>query len=196
MFYFKYPSLAVLKKLSPKERVAYIEKKFRNDLNKLEEKLKNDNFKVIGTKRKPRGIEVESNPGTLKTIQKLPFIDKSYITAKKNHVELSEPYYCFKIILKIQVEGKLKGIQTVEEKFVLVKANSWHKAETKLKRDLKDYEKPYLNPYGQLVRWKFDSIEESYHTFITEKGDFNKPVEVFSQLSTRRMNAKDIWNGN
>jgi hypothetical protein len=52
-----------------------------------------------------------------------------------------------------------------------------------------------LNPYGEMVRWKFDSIEESFHTFITDKDDFDKPVEVFSKLRTRRLKKENIWNG-
>lgn len=112
---------------------------------------------------------------------------------KKKHNGNS--YFCFKVIFQVQVKGKKKGIQTIEDRFMLVKAANLEKAEAKIKKEFKDYEKPYLNPYGELVRWKFESIEESFQTFIVDKNDFNKPVEVFSKLRTRRLKKENIWNG-
>jgi hypothetical protein len=74
-------------------------------------------------------------------------------------------------------------------------ANTNVEAEQKVRREFKNYEKPYLNPYGQMVRWTFDYIEESYHTYISDKDDFTKPIEVFSKLKGRRLKKENIWNG-
>jgi hypothetical protein len=197
-FYFKYPPLGTLKKMTPEKRVAFIDDKFQKDLVKIKTKLNGQTFQLIGTRKKPRGIKIETSEQTLKSISKLSFINTSFSDgreAKKPGRIKENSYFCFKVIFQIQIEGKKKGVQTIEDRFILVKADNRDKAETKVKKEFKNYEKPYLNPYGQLVRWKFDSIEESFHTFIVDKNDFDKPVEVFSKLRTRRLKKQNIWSG-
>lgn len=63
-----------------------------------------------------------------------------------------------------------------------MKAENLNKAEKKLRKEVKTREEPYLNAQGQLVRWKFESIEERYHTFIESKNDFDRPVKFFRNL--------------
>jgi hypothetical protein len=195
--HFKYPPIGTMRKMTPEKRVIYINEKFQKDLVKIKAKLNGQEFKLIGTKKKPRGIEIEIDQRTLKSILKLPFVDNSLTDDKeitRQSKTKANSYFCFKVIFQIQIEGKKKGIQ-IEERFTLVKADNCDKAEAKVKNEFKSYEKPYLNTYGQLVRWKFDFIEESYHTFISDNADFDKPVEVFSKLRTRRLKRKDVWSG-
>jgi hypothetical protein len=197
-FYFKYPSLGTMKKMTPKERVSFIDNKFQKDLLKIKAKLNGQTFQLLGTTRKPRGIKIKASTQTVKKISKLPFINVSVTEGrerKKSQKINENSYFCFKVTFQIQTEGKKKGIQTIEDRFILVKADDWDKAETKVKKEFNDYEKPYLNSYGEMVRWKFDSIEETFHTIIRGNNDFNKPVEVFSKLRTRRLKKDNIWSG-
>ena len=195
--YFKYPSLTTLRKMTPKERVTFIQQKFQRDLTRIEKVLAGQAFELIGTKRKPRGIKIKTNTKTLGVLKRLSFVSWTSIEnkTKREKKKNGESYFCFKVIFQIQVEGQKKGNQTIEERFLLVKSDTWDKAEQKIKLGFKEYEKPYLNPYGQMVRWTFDYIEESYHTDISDEDDFTKPVEVFSKLKGRRLKKNNIWNG-
>jgi len=184
--------------MTPKDRVTFIQDKFKRDLTRIEKVLTGQAFELIGTKRKPRGIKIKTNKKTLGLLKHLPFVSLTSIDNKadkktKNRKETS--YFCFKVIFQIQVEGQKKGNQTIEERFLLVNSDNWDKAEQNVRREFKKYEKPYLNPYGQMVRWTFDYIEESYHTYISDKDDFKKPVEVFSKLKGRKLKKENIWNG-
>ena len=183
--------------MTPKERVTFIQQKFQRDLTRIEKVLAGQAFELIGTKRKPRGIKIKTNTKTLGVLKRLSFVSWTSIEnkTKREKKKNGESYFCFKVIFQIQVEGQKKGNQTIEERFLLVKSDTWDKAEQKIKLGFKEYEKPYLNPYGQMVRWTFDYIEESYHTDISDEDDFTKPVEVFSKLKGRRLKKNNIWNG-
>jgi hypothetical protein len=186
--------------MTPKERMAFLNKKFQNDLIRTKEKLKGDFFSLIGTKRKPRGIKIETDKKTLELLLKLPFVDSrlSSDNRPKRNDDYSGPsYFCSKVICGIQVEGQTKGLQTIEERFMIVKADNWKKAEEKIRKGFKDYEKPYLNGLGQFVRWKFYFIEETYYTTVDNKNDFDNPkgVEVFSKLRTKKLKKENIWSG-
>jgi hypothetical protein len=186
--------------MTPKDRVNYIQTKFQEDFRTIATKLAGHDYELIGTKKKPRGIKLKNGDGIINSILKLKFIDKSLSTGlvtkgRKAKAQLEEPYFCFKTIFQIQIEGKTKGLQTYEERFILTKADSWDKAEKKVLKAVRAYEEPYLNSEGQMVRWKFESIEESYHTFIETEDDFDSPVEVFSKLKTRKLKKDNIWNG-
>lgn len=184
----------------PKDRVSYLQIKFQKDYKAITTRLSGQDYELIGTKKKPRGIKLTADDRTVASILKLKFVDKSLsagILVKKNKTRLeeSEPYFCFKTIFQVQIEGKAKGLQTYEERFILVKADNWGTAEKKVLNAVKGQGNPYLNSDGQMVRWKFESIEESYHTFLDSKDDFNSPVEVFSKLRTRKLNKNNVWNG-
>lgn len=184
--------------MTPKERVAYIKKKLRNDYISVTSKLTGYDFELIGTRIKPRGIKLRGDDKIINSILRLKSVEKSLSTGlsgKKLNTKIEESYFCFKVIFQIQIEGKTKGFQTYEERFMLVKADNWKKAEVKLIKEFKDREEPYLNSDGQMVRWKFESIEESYHTFINDKSEFDNPVEVFSRLRIRKLKKESIWRG-
>lgn len=198
--YFKYPELRRLKTMTPKERTLFIEKKFQGYYRSVVTKLAGHDFELIGSKKKPRGVKVKYDNKLINSLVRLKFVDGSLSTGlgkRRNRTKRSveEPYYCFKVIFQIQIEGKTKGLQTYEERYILVKADSWKNAEVKVNKMCRNNEEPYLNTYGQLVRWKFESIEESYHTFIGDKDDFDNPVEVFSKLRTRQLKKENIWDG-
>ncbi len=186
--------------MTPKDRVSHIQTKFQKDYKAIAAKLSGHDYELIGTKKKPRGIKLKRDDRVISSILKLKFVDKSLSSGlltkqKKTKNRLEDTYFCFKTIFQIQIEGKAKGLQTYEERFILVKADKRNKAEKKVLKTIKDQEDPYLNSDGQLVRWKFESIEESYSTFIETKDDFDSPVEIYSNLRTRKLKKNDIWNG-
>jgi hypothetical protein len=180
--------------------MTFINEKFQKDLVKTKEKLKGHSFLLIGTKKKPRGIKIKTDKGTLEQLLKLPFVDSKLSgdnRPKKQNEYRGQSYFCSKVICGIQIEGQTKGLQTIEERFMIVKADNWEKAEAKIQKGFKDYEKPYINGLGQFVRWKFYFIEETYYTTIDDKNDFDNPegVEVFSKLRTKKLRKENIWRG-
>jgi hypothetical protein len=99
------------------------------------------------------------------------------------------------MIVQIQIEGQTTGMQLYEERFVLTKADTCTHAEKKVVKEMKDYETPYLNSSGEIVRWKLESIEDIYEVDLDRKNDFTESVEVFSKFKRRKFDKKNIWDG-
>jgi hypothetical protein len=97
--------------------------------------------------------------------------------------------------VSIQVEGIIKGMQSCEDRYVLVKAPTFESAYKRVQKQEKEYGEPYLNSDLRLVRWKIESYDDCFSTDVTDINDFNsaKGVEVFSKLRTRKMLKG--WNG-
>ena len=91
----------------------------------------------------------------------------------------------------MQIEGITKGNQTWEDRFVLVLATDFDDAVTRIKSKWKDYEAPYLNSEGSMVRWKLEQIVDVYRTGETEIDPLG--TEVFSELFQRRMKREYEW---
>ena len=107
--------------MTPKDRVSYIQTKFQKDYKSISTKLVGHDFELIGTKKKPRGIKLKNGDSVISSILKLKFVDRSLSTGlvtTKSKIKFEEPYYCFKTIFQIQIEGKTKGLQTDEERFI------------------------------------------------------------------------------
>ncbi len=98
----------------------------------------------------------------------------------------------------IEIEGLEKGMQTFEERFVIVKAKSQDDAYQKMENQKKSYVKPYLNSDGRQVRWRIESFDDCYETGVDKLSEFNNPegVEVYSKLKSRKLTPERIWDGN
>jgi len=92
----------------------------------------------------------------------------------------------------IQIEGRQKGFQTWEERYVLYRAFSETEAATKAKEAASDHEKPYLNSKGLLVRWKVERVDDVYEVVQENTKDLDG-AEVFSKLHGRRLTAERAW---
>jgi hypothetical protein len=103
-----------------------------------------------------------------------------------------ERYYCVKMTVAIQIEGHQQGLQTWEERYVLYRASSETEAATRAKEAASDYEKPYLNLEGLLVRWKVESVDDVYEVVQENAKDLDG-AEVFSKLHGRRLIAERVW---
>ncbi len=101
-------------------------------------------------------------------------------------------YYCVKMTVAIQIEGRQQGLQTWEERCVLYRASSETEAAAKANEAASDYEKPYLNSEGLLVRWKVESVDDVYEVVQDNNKDLDG-AEVFSKLHGRRLTAERTW---
>lgn len=102
------------------------------------------------------------------------------------------PWHCVRARVAIQVEGQKRGMQTIEERFVIVRAVSFDDAIRRLKRHWKEYGTPYMNAEGRLVRWQLEEVVDVF--ILADDHILDGPVEVFSSLSDRRMKPEYAWN--
>jgi hypothetical protein len=197
--YLSYPSVNSLISLEPPLRTKVINKTQQNKLIKILDELKIDSYKLIGTKKRPSGISSKILYRDLKKISKVPEIEQIFIErvsgAKRINQKKPLKFFCVKMTIAIQIEGQLRGLQDYEEKFVLIKAKSSEEAIKRVEREEANAE-PYFNPNAELVRWKLETIDDCYETFIDNIDEFNKPegVEVYSILKKRRLSKKRYWD--
>ena len=96
-------------------------------------------------------------------------------------------WYCVRALVVVEVEGQTRGLQTTEDRFVLVRARSFKEAERRLGSHWREYSRPYLNSDGEQVRWKLEKVVDVYATGDPELDPAG--AEVYSKLSARRMKA-------
>lgn len=200
--HLKYPDTKPLIKYSPADRKNKIKQELKDNFKKLLDTNLFDNYTLIGTRTKPSGIKAKIPYSVLKKASKLNFVGNIFINsishAKKIKLKESpRTFYCVRMTVAIEVEGRKKGLQTIEDRFVLIKANSFDDAYKKVEKHKKKYAEPYFNPYGELVRWKIESLDDCFSTDINSFEDLNDPegIEVFSTFKKRKLTAKRSWNG-
>jgi hypothetical protein len=116
---------------------------------------------------------------------------KRLVTPRKR-----QRFYCVKMTVAIQVEGREKGMQSYEERYVLFKGYSESEAIHKAEIAALAYQKPYLNPDGLLVRWHVESIDNAYEVVTEANSNDFEGAEVFSVLKTRKLNPDRVWREN
>lgn len=199
--HLKYIDVKKVEGLTPKKRVIAVDNHFKERLSKLLATGMFESYKLIGSKKRPTGIETTILAGDLAKLARYTFIWHVFINAMKGAkkvIKKKEPgFYCIKMTVAIQVEEATNGLQTYEERYVLIKAKSPDDAYKKIERQKKSYESPHLNPYGQFVRWKIESLDDCYTTDIVNSDDLNKPegAEVFSILKRRKLTKERYWDG-
>jgi hypothetical protein len=199
--YLKYIDLKKVIQLTPKERIIAIDKHLRNNLQKLLRTTSFDTYKLIGHKRRPRGVKTTITINEIKRLARYSFIESIFINSAKGGKKTikTEParFFCIKMTVAIQIEGLKNRLQTYEERYVLIKAKTSDEAYRKIERQRKKYEQPYLNSQGQLVRWAVESLDDCYVTDIVSYDDLNNPegAEVFSVLKKRKLTKDRFWNG-
>lgn len=111
---------------------------------------------------------------------------------RKVRERLKLNWYSVRARIAIQVEGQTKGLQGIEDRIVMVRARSLSDASKRLENEWQAYAEPYLNSYGELVRWQLEEILDIYA--ITSDID-PKGTEVWSSLRNRRMKKEFEWHG-
>ena len=199
--YLRYPDLATLKELLPSERKKRIDLELRERFRELISRISVKEYALLGKKTQPIGIKTTLTLDALKDISTFDcvwhiFIDK-VSAAKKRRIRASKSFYCIKMTVAIEIEGLEKGMQTFEERFVIVKAKSQDDAYLKMEKQRESYAAPYLNSDGRQVRWRIESFDDCYETGVGKLSEFNNPegVEVYSKLNKRKLTPERIWDG-
>lgn len=100
-------------------------------------------------------------------------------------------WYAVRARIVIQIEDWEKGMETVEDRIVLVQARSFEDAERRLEPEWKQYAEPYLNPNGEMVRWQFEEVVDVYAIGSLELDP--KGTEVYSSFRNRRVRPGMAW---
>lgn len=199
--HLKYMDLKKIIQLTPEERVLAIDQYLKNNFQKLLKTGLFEEYKLIGSKKRPRGIETSIHISKIEQLAQYAFIGNLFIDSIKGgkKIEPKTParFFCIKMTVAIQIEGFKNGRQSYEERFVLIKARTHDEAYKKIEKQDKDYVKPYLNSDGRLVRWHIESLDDCYTTDIVTWEDLNDPqgAEVFSILKSRNITKERYWDG-
>ncbi len=200
--HFKYTDTNTVLDFSPAERKKKINEDHKEKYKKLLDTGLFKEYRLIGTAQSPRGLKAKVPYECLEIIKTFDFVRSISINrldgAKKKTKRRDLPsYYCVKMTVAVEIEGVDKGMQTIEDRFVIVKAKSHDEAIKNLEKTKNVYSEPYLNSDGRLVRFKVESFDDSYETEIHGMADLNNPegVEVFSKFRSRRLKDGNVWNG-
>jgi hypothetical protein len=113
--------------------------------------------------------------------------------SRRRQTHRAPGWFAVKARFAVQIEGQTKGMQTCEERIVLVIARSFAEAERKAMREFRQYEVPSLTMMGHFYRSVFETILDTYNVY--EDAIDPNGTEVFSELKQRRMKPGYEWNG-
>jgi hypothetical protein len=132
----------------------------------------------------------------LDRIRRLPGVGHIWVRGveglRRSRGKPQEEWFAVRGRVMIQVEGQKKGLQSYEDRILLVRAPSSRDAERRAVREFFDYAKlVYLNRAGRMIRWKLEKIIDVYETDMKDLDP--KGTEVWSSLHSRRMRKEYEW---
>lgn len=195
------PSKKVIK-MTPAQRSKRINDYVIKNINPVIKKFKLIKYKWVKPENHLHGIIINTTLNEFKQLKKIKAISLQILKIS-GAVKITKKYdtsgfYCVKVIVAIQVEKAKKGMQSWDERYILIKANSFDDAYNKVEKNAKTYEsESYINPYGELVRWKFERMVDCFEASIYDIKELNNKegVEVYSTLKLRKLTKERYWNG-
>lgn len=112
---------------------------------------------------------------------------------RRRRASARESWFCVRGLVAVQVEGQRVGLQSVEDRFIVLRATSAEDAQRRLRRQWREYAKPYMNILGELVRWRLERVTDVYD--ICENQLDPNGAEVYSRLRNRRLRRQFVWLG-
>ncbi len=197
----KYLDIKTVYHLSPKDRKTKVAEDKKRKIEKIIKLNLFTSYEITGTPGNPSGLKAKMPFMALSKLNKVASVAYIFITkvdkAKRKISKASLEFYCVKMTVVIEIEKRKKGIQTIEDRMVLIKAKSFDDAYRKMEKVKNKNVEPYLNNYGELVRWRIESLDDCYKTDIHSPDDLNNPegIEVYSKLMGRRLTNDRVWNG-
>jgi len=192
--YFSFPRVtAKWLPLSPKQRNAKIEKCLRQALRSFQSRWPSLKAQIIGSRIRPKGLALSIPAREVSQLTRAPFLAHIFVDGvqgqARRHTSVRQKlrWFAVRAWVALEREDLASGLQTLEDRIVLIKAASHEDAVRRLRGEWRRYARPYLNPAGVFVRWHLDEIVESFETTIDPDGQLDpRGVEVWSSLSRRR----------
>jgi hypothetical protein len=181
---------------SPRERQEYLNARASRWVEALARKWPSDSFSVVPRTAIPTEIRSVVKARDVLEIAKFSELSSVCVTKiagmrKRRRSREKDEFFCVRARVAIQVEGSSRGYQSWEDRFVLVRASGFEDAERRLEKQWRQYAAPYINPAGELVRWKLEKVLDVYATRETEIDP--EGTEVYSKLGQRRMRREYEW---
>jgi hypothetical protein len=191
-------SVAALRHLRPTLRDATLREALANQLVRLRRRFPQVEFVSRG-KRKPSwtidGVLPARHVHELASTPEVSHVHLDTIEGRRKKPRRQGPrWFCVWGVVAVQIEERIKGLITLEDRLVLVRAQDEDDAQSKLQREWSRYAKPYLNPDGYLVRWQLVNVRDVYELF--ESTIDPRGTEVFSRLRTARLRPEHRWRPN
>jgi hypothetical protein len=200
MVFVAYPSLTdELLAQKPAERLNAIAQQMKTGLDDVLATGKLSKGKLLKDGGRFNRVRGEVRVADIPAIAQLAFVESIRVEdtngeqiKRRVASKRKKGYYCVKMTVAIQVEGQTKGMQGLEERYVLFNAFSEDEAFAKAKEAALSYEKPYLNSAGELVRWKVESFDDVCEVVPDNPQGLNG-AEVFSILKNRKLTLERAW---
>ncbi len=179
----------------PDQRLSYLGQRWDRWHEQLKKRFPHLRFKPDSIITLPSSFHAQVTSSEIKQLLKLPSVRSVYIdrlqgfspAPKKRGLTL----YCIRARVALQIEDQRAGLQSVEDRFVVIPAKSPKDANKRLIEEWRQYSTPYINSDGCLVRWQMEEVIDIYETFDTEIQPTG--TEVYSKLSYRRMQGRPAW---
>ncbi len=181
--------------LKPSQRIEKTKRHYEFLLSRVKRNWSGGPIQITWTRREPRGFSTSVEARRVSRLLQMPEIASIWLDEipgrKRKDLKPKERWFAVQARFAIQVEGQTIGLQTYEDRIMMVKAFSFEDAEKRLQPEFKKYGTPYLNPRGFMARWKFERVLNAYEIY-DEKID-PQGVEVFSVLAQRRLKPEFAW---
>lgn len=103
----------------------------------------------------------------------------------------AKPWFAVCVRIAIQVAGRARGKQTIEDRVILLRAVSEDAAKRQAFKMCRSDEAPYENSEGIQVRWHCEGIVEVQELLDDEIDP--RGTEVFSIHRDRKISSQDVW---
>jgi hypothetical protein len=186
-------------RLPPSERHPYLRRQTSRWVSRLNAAYPGVRWRVIGESRGiPYALEGRIPAAQVAGLATQRGVDAVILTRvpgqRRRLVRAaSRSWFCVRALVAIQIEGQRSGLQTVEDRFMVVRATSRDDAERRLRRQWREYARPYINPLGELVRWQLEKVTDLYD--VAEDQLDPNGAEVYSKLHNRRLRPSFVWLG-
>jgi Domain of unknown function (DUF4288) len=185
---------AAVARLPAPERHPFLRRQARRWVDRLNAAFPAGRWKVVGEARGiPYALEGRIAAAQAARVARQPGVQAAFITSIPGRRPLRRlaaqgSWFCVRGLVAIQIEGLRVGMQTVEDRFVLIRARSAVDARRRLGRQWREYARPYLNSSGHLVRWQLEKVVDVYDVGDGEVDP--NGTEVYSKLGRRRLRPK------
>ncbi len=183
----------------PEERLVFLRRRSDSWLRQLQEAAAPTKWRVAhsGGGNIPVEIAATVPARNVPKVARMAAVERVEIRSRLGLQSPRSPahvtsWFCIRERVVVQVESQRRGFQTVEDRFVLVRARSHAAARIKAITEARQYARPYLNSDGLLVRWQLESVVAVGYVYDSDLSP--EGSEVFSALRNRRIRKTSEWH--
>jgi hypothetical protein len=184
------PALGTLLHLSPRERKRLVSEAYWQGINKLQS--------LSPEARRSRGkwtLKAESlaKLPKIKNIGPMSLVSVQGIRKRLKRGAEASQHFAVLVRLVEQVAGKRRGLESTDDRTVIVRAKNAREAKLRADRHFRrtDYTAPYVLPSGDPVRWRPEKVLGVRRVVLDPLRD--GITTVWSQGGKRRMRPSSGW---